>query len=918
MEKSGEYFAFISYKREDENWAKWLQYKLEHYRIPIKVRKENPQLPQAIRPVFKDNSELAAGVLEEEIHEALVNSKYLIVICSPRAAQSKWVGKEVQAFIDMGRSEKIIPFIIGGTPYSIVPEEECFPMALLNLPKEQELLGVNINEMGRDVAAVKVVARMFNLKFDTLWQRHVRYERKKRIIIGTLISTLLIISIIVGYIFYSQRNSIRTNYTNLLSMQSRYVSKEAIGLFENNDATKALLLMRQLDSIPRPYVSESEYVLRTIFDKRIFLPSKGIKLSKAKDAIIQSISTSRNGKYIALAMNDSNVYILYTKNLKLKRKIVLKYNANGVSFCENDSKILISLYRGSGIYDVETGKEIVPLFQDEKDREILSAKYSYDYKTLGLLIDKECEIWDPNTMKRLSTISIPNKKIKTIGLNPNGQQIALGLKDSSLIVWDIPSKKEVLNIKKHRHVISSVSYSVDGKWLLTSSWDHTARIWDSQTGEQIALLKHNCFISDASFSADGKFVLTSDVSGITKVWETTSFYNILNIDGTSNRKIIWNSALGLMGSFSLFLPNENTIVTGSPVEDEDVRIWSVNNPYSMKVLRCAEKDVNYAFYTNDNNKLITCSESELCIRDAQSHNVIKKFKIANNERFYYTKISPNGKQLAVLSDCYHGNEGKYKIQLINMSNFKIDCQILINNDFNKTFDFSFDSRYVSIGSYNGDIMFWDTSTGEEIHNKQIHIDKEIWSLSFSNDGKYIAIGSRDSTITVFDCDSNDKWELLTNKSGVTSIAFSSDSKILYAYDGNITSFSLDSKRRIGRFDSMDPRHISIDPKGRYVIALSDTYDTEYNQWGRLIYTFDYKGNKTGSITIKTGEIGIGGRKIIKGVCYSPNGDEIIVSMSDGNVLFAKFSSISHINSISKLLLKNFKLSDDEKRNFYLE
>ena len=30
--------AFISYKREDEEWAKWLQKKLEHYKLPTEIR----------------------------------------------------------------------------------------------------------------------------------------------------------------------------------------------------------------------------------------------------------------------------------------------------------------------------------------------------------------------------------------------------------------------------------------------------------------------------------------------------------------------------------------------------------------------------------------------------------------------------------------------------------------------------------------------------------------------------------------------------------------------------------------------------------------------------------------------------------------------------------------------------------------
>ena len=37
MEQGKEYYAFISYKREDEKWAKWLQDKLEHYKFPENV-----------------------------------------------------------------------------------------------------------------------------------------------------------------------------------------------------------------------------------------------------------------------------------------------------------------------------------------------------------------------------------------------------------------------------------------------------------------------------------------------------------------------------------------------------------------------------------------------------------------------------------------------------------------------------------------------------------------------------------------------------------------------------------------------------------------------------------------------------------------------------------------------------------------
>ena len=57
--------AFISYKREDEVWAKWLQKKLEHYKLPTEIRKKNPDLEfyECPRHIFKDTTDLSGGVV---------------------------------------------------------------------------------------------------------------------------------------------------------------------------------------------------------------------------------------------------------------------------------------------------------------------------------------------------------------------------------------------------------------------------------------------------------------------------------------------------------------------------------------------------------------------------------------------------------------------------------------------------------------------------------------------------------------------------------------------------------------------------------------------------------------------------------------------------------------------------------------
>ena len=194
MEQAKEYYAFISYKREDERWAKWLQNKLEHYRFPVNLNGRT-DLPKYIRPTFRDVTDLKPGLLAEEIDTALRNSQWLIVVCSPRSAQSPWVCKEAQTFIDLGRADHIIPFVIEGIPFSDDPEKECFPKVLLDQKGENELLATNINEMGRDAAAIKVVARMFDLRFDALWQRHKRAQNRKMLLLSAIAVIFLALGI---------------------------------------------------------------------------------------------------------------------------------------------------------------------------------------------------------------------------------------------------------------------------------------------------------------------------------------------------------------------------------------------------------------------------------------------------------------------------------------------------------------------------------------------------------------------------------------------------------------------------------------------------------------------------------------------------------------------------------------------------
>ena len=190
MENKYHYYAFISYATTDSKWAKWLQHQLSYYHIPTSVKKSKIGIPNKIRPIFIYEYDLAGNQLHQAIEQELSASKYLIVICSPNAAKSKYVNREVETFIKQGRSEYIIPFIVDGEVNSKNPEKECFPPALLELfyddDPSNDPRAANIQTNGKRQALVDVVATMLGVRRDLLWNRYKAHLMKQRFTMGLL------------------------------------------------------------------------------------------------------------------------------------------------------------------------------------------------------------------------------------------------------------------------------------------------------------------------------------------------------------------------------------------------------------------------------------------------------------------------------------------------------------------------------------------------------------------------------------------------------------------------------------------------------------------------------------------------------------------------------------------------------------
>ncbi len=206
------YWAFVSYSSKDGEFARWLHRSIETYSIPVQLVSHKTPVgvlaPRRFRPVFHDRSELPASAdLGARIEEALRASHYLIVICSPHAARSRWVNKEIETFLRLGRVNQILPIILDGEPH-VGGERECFPPSLLDV--EPIAADARPNVDGRNNAKLKLLAGMLGVSFDALKHRdsQLRIRRMQMAFSSALVLTLIFAGL-AGFAWWQRRVAVQ-------------------------------------------------------------------------------------------------------------------------------------------------------------------------------------------------------------------------------------------------------------------------------------------------------------------------------------------------------------------------------------------------------------------------------------------------------------------------------------------------------------------------------------------------------------------------------------------------------------------------------------------------------------------------------------------------------------------------------------
>jgi tetratricopeptide (TPR) repeat protein len=245
-----QYAAFISYSHRDRRWAQWLHRAIETYRIPKNLlRSEGEDVPRpALSPIFLDRAELPTSAdLAAAVREALSNSAALIVVCSPSAAQSRWVNEEVRAFKSLGRDQRILCLVVDGDP----AVGDCFPEAIryqvengvVSSVRANEPLAADVRTGGddRNSARLKIVAGLLGVSLDQLRQRELaRRQRRLAIIAGASAIGCVVFAVLAAVALTARADAVQQKANaERQSLTARRTAEFMKSLFAVTDPSEA-------------------------------------------------------------------------------------------------------------------------------------------------------------------------------------------------------------------------------------------------------------------------------------------------------------------------------------------------------------------------------------------------------------------------------------------------------------------------------------------------------------------------------------------------------------------------------------------------------------------------------------------------------------------------------------------------------
>jgi WD40 repeat protein len=201
---------------------------------------------------------------------------------------------------------------------------------------------------------------------------------------------------------------------------------------------------------------------------------------------------------------------------------------NYVAFNFNENRILS--VDDSYVYLRDAANhDVIKKFTGKLHNTIIKAEFEPRGRYIALAENNIISLWDAQNGNNLAELVGHENAITHFSFSADGNYLASSSYDKTARIWDLRSKlQKVTILLGHTNVVTYTAFSHDNKYLATVGYDKTARLWSVDSGEEIQVFgEHQDMVMYVMFSPDGRRLLTMDYSNTAHLWDISSGKEVL-------------------------------------------------------------------------------------------------------------------------------------------------------------------------------------------------------------------------------------------------------------------------------------------------------------------------------------------------------------------------------------------------------
>ena len=246
--------------------------------------------------------------------------------------------------------------------------------------------------------------------------------------------------------------------------------------------------------------------------------------------------------------------------------------------------------------------------------------------------------------------------VSSLAFSPDSRYLLSSGCDGKLAIWDIGrDASKVATLAGHTHVVATSAWSPDGS-LIASGCDEgslsyrpdspdpepesiTVRLWDARTFQQVCVFEepHKAALCFVAFSSDGRWLVSGGEDRFCCIWDVAgrTLHTVLR----GHKRRLFAAA---------FHPWRAHLATAS--RDHTVRMWDVEKGDMLFTLRGHTNTVRSVAFSPDGNRIVSASEDTTAkVWDASRGSML--FSIdGHSEGIRGISFSPSGHYIASGSD----------------------------------------------------------------------------------------------------------------------------------------------------------------------------------------------------------------------------------------------------------------------------